>query len=88
MSETSQVPFIKFVSSGTKFFAHSLSANTTMHPPKPAPVILAPSAPKSWEKVTMVSIFSVETQKSFDIVQKAIKKISGINTTEASFNDD
>ena len=31
---------------------------------------------------------STETQKSFDIVQKAIKKISGINTTEASFNDD
>ena len=31
---------------------------------------------------------STETQKSFDIVQKAIKKISGIDTTSASFNDD
>jgi len=31
---------------------------------------------------------STETQESFDIVQKAIKKISGIDTTEASFNDD
>ena len=30
---------------------------------------------------------SIETQKSFDIVQKAIKEISGIDTTKANFND-
>jgi hypothetical protein len=30
---------------------------------------------------------STETQKSFDIVQKAIKEISGIDTTKANFND-
>ena len=31
---------------------------------------------------------STETQNSFDIVQKAIRKISGIDTTSANFNDD